>query len=68
MCRFHAEASSRSTRRLAERALAEGVIIGWTLHSDRVIRLTPPLNISEEELELGLAGLEKALAAAGGRP
>jgi acetylornithine/succinyldiaminopimelate/putrescine aminotransferase len=54
------------TRAFAERARAEGVIIGWTLHSDRVIRLTPPLNISEEELEQGLEGLSRALRASGG--
>jgi 4-aminobutyrate aminotransferase len=53
------------TRAFAERAFAEGVIIGWTLHSDTVIRLAPPLNISVEELERGLAGLETALKATG---
>jgi acetylornithine/succinyldiaminopimelate/putrescine aminotransferase len=40
------------------------VIVGWTLHSDTVIRLAPPLNISEAELEQGMRGLETALAAA----
>lgn len=53
--------SADRTRRFAERAFAEGVIIGWTLHSDTVIRLAPPLNISEEELSRGMAGLETAL-------
>lgn len=53
--------SADRTRRFAERASAEGVIIGWTLHSDTVIRLAPPLNISEEELSRGMAGLETAL-------
>lgn len=48
-------------------ALAEGVIVGWTLHSSTVIRLTPPLNISEAELERGLTAVERALAAAGAR-
>lgn len=57
--------SPARTRAFAERAFAEGVIIGWTLHSDTVIRLAPPLNLSEAELERGLAGLETALAAAG---
>lgn len=54
------------TRALAARALEEGVIVGWTLHSDTVIRLTPPLNISEEELERGLAALERAAARVSG--
>jgi len=55
--------SAGRTRMVAERAFAEGVIIGWTLHSDTVIRLAPPLNISDAELERGLLGLETALRA-----
>jgi acetylornithine/succinyldiaminopimelate/putrescine aminotransferase len=55
--------SAERTRAFAERAFAEGIIIGWTLHSDPVIRLAPPLNISEEELGRGLVGLETALKA-----
>jgi len=58
--------SAARTRAFAERAFAEGVIVGWTLHSDTVVRLAPPLNISEGELERGLAGLDAALAAAAG--
>ncbi|MFN3648199.1 MAG: aspartate aminotransferase family protein [Armatimonadota bacterium] len=57
--------TAERTRAVAERAFAEGVIVGWTLHSDTVIRLAPPLNLSEAELERGLAGLETALAGAG---
>lgn len=56
--------SGDRTRRVAERCLAEGLILGWTLHSDRVIRLAPPLNISEAELYRGLEILELALRAA----
>jgi acetylornithine/succinyldiaminopimelate/putrescine aminotransferase len=59
--------SAERTRAFAGRAFAEGVIVGWTLHSDRVIRLAPPLNISEAELERGLHGLETALAGSGER-
>jgi acetylornithine/succinyldiaminopimelate/putrescine aminotransferase len=57
--------SAERTRRFAERAFAEGVILGWTLHSDTVVRLAPPLNISDEELERGLQGIATALAASG---
>jgi len=53
--------SPERTRAFAEAAFDQGVIIGWTLHSDTVIRMAPPLNISEAELERGLAGLAKAL-------
>jgi 4-aminobutyrate aminotransferase-like enzyme len=55
--------SAERTRAFAERAFTEGVIIGWTLHSDTVIRLAPPLNISDEELDRGLSGLATALRA-----
>ena len=30
---------------------AEGLIVGWTLHNDRVLRLAPPLVISEAEID-----------------
>jgi acetylornithine/N-succinyldiaminopimelate aminotransferase len=49
------------TRNFAERTFADGVILGWTLHSDRVIRLAPPLNISDEELDRALEVLDRAL-------
>src|SRR5262249_55585594 len=61
-------ASAERTRRFVERARARGAIVGWTLHSDRVIRLAPPLNISAGELAAGLEALDGALAdTAGGR-
>jgi acetylornithine/N-succinyldiaminopimelate aminotransferase len=55
--------SPARTRAFAARAFAAGVIVGWTLHSDTVIRLAPPLNLSEEELARGLEALDAALAA-----
>jgi acetylornithine/N-succinyldiaminopimelate aminotransferase len=56
--------TAERTRAFAAHAFAGGAIIGWTLHSDRVIRLAPPLNISDAELERGLAILDRALAEA----
>ena len=53
--------SPERTRAFAERAFADGVIVGWTLHSNTVIRLAPPLNISDDDLERGLRVLENAL-------
>lgn len=53
------------TQRFVQRAFEEGVIVGWTLHSNTVVRLAPPLNITPEELLRGLAGLDRALEAAG---
>ncbi len=58
--------SPERTRAFAEAAFAAGVIVGWTLHSETVIRMAPPLNLGEGELERGLAGLEHALALSGG--
>ncbi len=52
---------ARRTARLVQRAREAGLILGWTLHSDRVIRITPPLTLSEEELEQGLNIIRDAL-------
>ena len=50
------------TRRLAERCFARGLILNWTLHRDRVIRLAPPLVITEPEIERGVDILSQAIA------
>lgn len=56
--------TAERTQRFVQRAFEEGVIVGWTLHSNTVVRLAPPLVISEAELARGLTGLDTALAAA----
>jgi 4-aminobutyrate aminotransferase-like enzyme len=38
------------TRRVVEACLQQGVILGWTLHSDTLVRLAPPLIIEEKLL------------------
>jgi len=45
---------------VAAAALASGLLVGTA--GDTVLRLTPPLAVSAEELELGLALLEEVLA------
>ena len=49
------------THKLAEYCLAKGVLLGWTLHSDTLIRIAPPLNIEEpvlnDALEVIMEGL-----------
>jgi len=45
----------------ARRALARGLILNWTLHRDTVIRLAPPLVLSDAEADRALAGIEAAL-------
>ena len=37
------------------------VIVGWTLHRDTVVRLAPPLVLTDAELERGLAAMRAAL-------
>jgi acetylornithine/N-succinyldiaminopimelate aminotransferase len=49
------------TERFVRQALERGLILGWTLHSDTVVRIAPPLTLSEEEMEEGLAIIEAAL-------
>lgn len=42
--------SAEATRAFAATCFAEGLILNWTLHRDTVIRLAPPLVISEDEI------------------
>lgn len=41
---------------------SEGLLLGWTLHDDRVVRLAPPLVIREAELDDASLRMERALA------
>ncbi len=43
--------SGAVARALVERCRERGVLLGWTLHHDHVIRLTPPLTIDEKLLD-----------------
>ncbi|HTU69677.1 MAG TPA: aspartate aminotransferase family protein [Candidatus Baltobacteraceae bacterium] len=44
--------------------LKAGVTVAWTLNQQRVIRLEPPLIVTEGEVELALAALSAGVAAA----
>jgi acetylornithine/succinyldiaminopimelate/putrescine aminotransferase len=39
------------TQKVVEACLAKGIILGWTLHSNTLVRLAPPLIIDEELLD-----------------
>lgn len=54
------------TRDFVAHAFQSGLILGWTLHSDRVVRLCPPLTLSDQELRRGLEIMERALEAGQG--
>lgn len=49
------------TARVTKRCLRGGVLLGWTLHSDSVIRLAPPLNIEEAVLDEAISVILTAL-------
>jgi len=54
------ESPARATA-FANACRAGGVLLGWTLHDDRVIRLAPPLTIAEDELDHALDVMKHAL-------
>jgi acetylornithine/succinyldiaminopimelate/putrescine aminotransferase len=54
-------ASPAETRRFVQRCFERGVLLGWTLHDDTVVRLAPPLNITDREIEEGLRVIRAAL-------
>jgi len=45
----------------AARALDAGLVLNWTLHRDTVVRLAPPLVLTDAESERALAALARAL-------
>ena len=49
------------TQRFAEACLRRRLILNWTLHRDRVIRLAPALTIAEAELERALGIMAAAI-------
>jgi acetylornithine/succinyldiaminopimelate/putrescine aminotransferase len=46
----------------AARAWEERLILNWTLHQDRVVRLAPPLTLSDAEADDAIARVARALA------
>jgi len=47
----------------ARRAWERGLILNWTLHRDTVVRLAPPLVLSDDEAARALRGVAAALTA-----
>jgi acetylornithine/N-succinyldiaminopimelate aminotransferase len=54
--------SAALAHRYVAETIARGVIVNWTLNADRVVRLAPPLTISDAELEFALTAMTEALA------
>jgi acetylornithine/succinyldiaminopimelate/putrescine aminotransferase len=49
------------TERFVKNCRDAGLILGWTLHSNTVVRLAPPLVISEQEVDQGIKIMQEAL-------
>jgi acetylornithine/succinyldiaminopimelate/putrescine aminotransferase len=50
-----------ATKQFVQSCFASGLIIGWTLHRDTVVRLAPPLTISPTEIEQAIQIMHTAL-------
>ncbi len=55
-------ATPEATQGFVQRCFAGGVVLGWTLHEDTVVRLAPPLIISSAEIDQAIDVIRKALA------
>ena len=58
-------ASAALTRAFTDACRERGLLLGWTLHQDNVVRLAPPLNTPEEVLDEAAVTMGEALR--GGR-
>jgi acetylornithine/succinyldiaminopimelate/putrescine aminotransferase len=52
--------SAEFVQRFTRECRREGLLLGWTLHDDRVIRLAPPLVIADAEIEEATLRMERA--------
>jgi len=50
-----------TTRKVVEYCFENEVLLGWTLHSNTLIRIAPPLTIPDDVLDSALATIAKAL-------
>jgi acetylornithine/N-succinyldiaminopimelate aminotransferase len=50
-----------ATRRFVARCFEHGVILNWTLHRDTVVRLAPPLTITDGEITQATTTMAEAL-------
>ena len=55
--------SADATRRFVARCFERGLILNWTLHRDTVVRLAPPLTITDEEIAQATTTMVETLAA-----
>jgi acetylornithine/succinyldiaminopimelate/putrescine aminotransferase len=53
--------TAKLTERFVRNCRDAGLILGWTLHSNTVVRLAPPLIIAEQEIDQGIEVMREAL-------
>jgi acetylornithine/N-succinyldiaminopimelate aminotransferase len=53
--------TQKQTAAVVAAALDSGVLLGWTLHSNTLVRIAPPLNIPWDTLTSALYSIQKAL-------
>ncbi len=53
--------SPQLTQQFVQDCFAQGLVLGWTLHEDTVVRLAPPLVISSEEIERAVSVMQQVL-------
>jgi acetylornithine/N-succinyldiaminopimelate aminotransferase len=51
-----------TTKAFVDRAFELGLIMSWSIYAGATVRVAPPLNISDAEIDEGLAIIEQALA------
>jgi acetylornithine/succinyldiaminopimelate/putrescine aminotransferase len=54
-------ATPDATKHFVQNCFAAGLILGWTLHRDTVVRLAPPLIVSSSEIDQAIAIMHDAL-------
>ena len=52
--------SPERVERFTAECRAEGLILGWTLHDDKVVRIAPPLIITEAEIDEAAFRMQRA--------
>ena len=49
------------TQKVVEDCFDQGILLGWTLHSDTLVRLAPPLIIDHEVLDEVLTSIRETV-------
>ncbi|MFA0771247.1 MAG: hypothetical protein REDVDVYQ_001769 [Candidatus Fervidibacter sp.] len=53
--------TKEATQKFVRECLRRGLIVGGTLHTEKVVRIAPPLVITDEEIAFALSVMEEAL-------